>query len=75
MAHQPVLLAITTYLLNYHEIGEQLSPCPPLDIPKWMARVRKGKIMRHGKCEKEIEKMVAFIREIRNLNCMRKTAK
>lgn len=34
MAHQPVLLAITIYLLHYHEIGEQLSPCPPVDFPK-----------------------------------------
>lgn len=33
MVHQPILLAITINLLHYHELGEQLSPCPPLDIP------------------------------------------
>lgn len=31
MAHQPVLLAVTIYLLHSHEIVEQLSPCPTLD--------------------------------------------
>lgn len=67
MAHRSPLVATATQLLSYHG--------PFLASQKCKAKVRKGEgILRDGKYGEKIEKLMEFMGEGWDLNCIENTA-